>query len=121
MRRLHQEDDNKTREIEEEKSLTLLIKKNMLYKLRIYMLLNFYPPSFFTKLKFSFFSNFFSYKLLDAIRNFGISKNKKKKRTLLAEQLLSLTSFSRNERRFSRVFTSFPFTFEKKDITGRKA
>lgn len=85
------------------------------------MLLNFYPPSFFTKLKFSFFSNFFSYKLLDAIRNFGISKNKKKKRTLLAEQLLSLTSFSRNERRFSRVFTSFPFTFEKKDITGRKA
>ena len=84
------------------------------------MLLNFYPPSFFTKLKFSFFSNFFSYKLLDAIRNFGISKNKKKKRTLLAEQLLSLTSFSRNERRFSRVFTSFPFTFEKKDITGRK-
>lgn len=85
------------------------------------MLLNFYPPSFFTKLKFSFFSNFFSYKLLDAIRNFGISKNKKKKRTLLAEQLLSLTSFSRNERRFSRVFTSFPFTFEKKDIAGRKA
>lgn len=44
------------------------------------MLLNFYPPSFFTKLKFSFFSNFFSYKLLDAIRNFGISKNKKKKK-----------------------------------------
>lgn len=85
------------------------------------MLLNFYPPSFFTKLKFSFFSNFFSYKSLDAIRNFGISKNKKKKRTLLAEQLLSLTSFSRNERRFSRVFTSFPFTFEKKDIAGRKA
>lgn len=48
-------------------------------------------------------------------------KIKKKKRTLLAEQLLSLTSFSRNERRFSRVFTSFPFTFEKKDIAGRKA